>query len=221
MPRRYDLGKRADEMARTRTRIVDAAIALIRERGTSAATVPAIARAADVAPATVRNHFPVADALMRAVADAVLAELRLPGPEIFEGLDTLEARVHRLATELDAFSRRGEDWWRLYTTDPGLNAAWGDEVRTFERRLDSVMRAALGPPGDDDVAVAVLSTAIGPPLYYALLGSGARPEEAVDIGVALVVPWLEARAAARADQRTRAGSGSGAANRRRVPRQGL
>jgi AcrR family transcriptional regulator len=202
VPRRYDLGKRADEMARTRTRIVDAAVALIRERGTLAATVPAIARAADVAPATVRNHFPDSDALMRAVADAVLAELRLPGLEIFEGLDTLEARVRRLATELDAFSRRGEDWWRLYTTDPGLTAAWGDEVRTFERRLDGVMRAALGPLGDDDVAVAVLSTAVGPPLYYALLGSGARPEEAVDIGVALVVPWLEARAADHDSRRT-------------------
>ena len=58
MPRPYNLGQRAAPKADTRSRIVDAALAIYLERGLAGASNLAIARAADVAPATVRNHFP-------------------------------------------------------------------------------------------------------------------------------------------------------------------
>jgi hypothetical protein len=59
------------------------------------------------------------------------------------------------------------------------------------------MRAALGSLGDDDEALAVVAAVIGPPTYFALLGRGLTPEQAVDRGLELTVPWLEARLAAR------------------------
>ena len=58
MPRPYNLGQRAAPKAETRARIVAAALAIYRDRGLAGASNLAIARAADVAPATVRNHFP-------------------------------------------------------------------------------------------------------------------------------------------------------------------
>ena len=58
MPRSYNLGRRAEPKADTRARIVDAALAIYRDRGLAGASNLAIARVADVVPATVRNHFP-------------------------------------------------------------------------------------------------------------------------------------------------------------------
>ena len=193
MPRRYDLGKRADSMAETRERIVQATMRLYRERGFAAATVPAIAREADVAPATVRNHFPDSQALALAVAEAILRELDVPGPAIFEGLDTIGARVTRLATEIATFMERSEAWWPIYTGDPGLREAWAGEEASFEQRQVALVRVALGPLSDDEVAVAVTSMTVGPFFYFALRGRGLSSEQAVEVATSLVVPWLEGR----------------------------
>ena len=85
MPRSYNLGRRAAPKAEIRARIVAAALEIYRDRGLAGASNLAIARAADVAPATVRNHFPDPADLPRAVFDALLVELRIPTPAIFEG----------------------------------------------------------------------------------------------------------------------------------------
>ncbi|HEV7811280.1 MAG TPA: helix-turn-helix domain-containing protein, partial [Candidatus Limnocylindrales bacterium] len=112
MPRRYTLGKRAAPKADTRARIVEAAVAIFRDRGMASASVLAVARAADVAPATVRNHFPAPRDLTDAVFDAVLGRLEPPTPAIFDGLDNLPSRVRRLATALAEFYTRSDAWWR-------------------------------------------------------------------------------------------------------------
>src|SRR4051794_4381605 len=100
MPRPYTLGRRAAPKADTRARILGAALEIFRERGLAGASNLAIARAADVAPATVRNHFPVEGDLARAVFDALLGELQVPTAAIFDGAGDLAARVTRLAEAL-------------------------------------------------------------------------------------------------------------------------
>src|SRR5688572_4115030 len=100
MPRPYNLGRRAEPKADTRARIVGAAMEIVRERGLGAASNLAIAVAADVAPATVRNHFADASELARAVFEAILEELQVPTPAIFDGATDLAARVTRLAEAL-------------------------------------------------------------------------------------------------------------------------
>ena len=80
MPRQYTMGRRAGPKADNRARIVAAAVEIYRDRGMAAASNLAIARAADVAPATVRNHFPEAWDLPRAVFAAVLEELEVRPP---------------------------------------------------------------------------------------------------------------------------------------------
>src|SRR5687768_5530521 len=120
MPRSYNLGRRAAPKADTRSRIVAAALAVYRDRGLAGASNLTIARAADGARATVRNHFPEPDALPRAVFEALLAELQVPKPTICDGLDDLSARIRRLAGELATFYERGEPWWRVYEREPEL-----------------------------------------------------------------------------------------------------
>ena len=55
MPRPYQLGRRADLKATTRARIVAAALAIYLDRGLAGASNLAVAKAADVAPGTVRG----------------------------------------------------------------------------------------------------------------------------------------------------------------------
>lgn len=198
MPRRYSLGKRAGPKADTRARIVAAAVEIYRDRGMAAASNLAIARAADVAPATVRNHFADHRELALAVFDAVFAELQPPGPAIFEGVDGIDARLRCTAEALTAFYDRSGFWWQAYEREPELFEAWSSRVERYNRQMDDLMRGALGAQADDDVALAVVAAVIGPPTFFSLRARGLSSEEAVDLGLALAVPWLEARRAASA-----------------------
>ncbi len=183
-------------MDETRSAIVGAATELIRAGGLAAASVSAIARAADVAPATVRNHFPDQRTLATAVGPTILEELRLPDADIFEGLSTTAERVERLAHELVGFFERGQAWWQVYSREAALAPAWEATEALVEERLRALVGDAIGPLADDRVAVAVVASVIGSPLHYALLARGLSPAEAVESSIAMIVPWLEARTVA-------------------------
>jgi AcrR family transcriptional regulator len=193
MPRRYNLGRRAASKTENRSRIVAAALEIYRDRGLAGASNLAIARAADVAPATVRNHFPEADGLARAVFDAMLVELRTPTPAIFEGLGDLRDRVERLARELAKFYERSEPWWRAYEREPDLIRAWGGGVDQYYADIERLMREALGELAHDERSVAVVASVIGPPTFFALKGRGFALDEAVGLTLELALPWLERR----------------------------
>ncbi len=208
MPRVYRLGRRADHHAATRARIVSAALEIYREHRFAGASTRAVAAAADVAPATVRNHFPTALDLAVAAGETVLADLRPPAISMFEGLDTLAGRVERLARELIAFFDRAEPWWSIQRRDPELSQAWTGISETYDRGFAELLQVALGPLGDDPIAMAVTGTVVGPPLHYALRAVGQTSGDAVDIQLGVLIPWLEARLAA----------GAGVASRRRTNR---
>ena len=193
MPRSYNLGQRAAAKADTRARIVAAALEIYRERGYAAASNLAIARAADVAPATVRNHFPEPESLARAVFDAVLGDLVAPSVAIFGGSTGLADRVERLARELAAFYERSAPWWRLYEREPELINVWGGGVDSYYADVDVLIRAALGELASDEQSVAVVAAVIGPPTYFALKARGLAADAAVDLTLALALPWLERR----------------------------
>ena len=193
MPRPYQLGKRAGPKAETRARIVAAAAALYRDRGMAAATTTAIAQAADVAPATVRNHFPEPADLAGEVFAAALEELQPPSQAIFDGVDGLDARIRALALELAAFYERSEPWWLAYQRDHELINAWSEGVDRYYRDIENLMQTSLGPLSTDETAVAVLSAVIGPPTFFALRARGMSSAAAAELTVDLVVPWLVAR----------------------------
>jgi AcrR family transcriptional regulator len=193
MPRPYRLGRRAAPKAEVRERIIAAAMAIYAERGLAGASNLSIAKAADVAPATVRNHFPEPGDLAQAVFAALLVELRIPTPEIFEGLATLRDRVERLARELATFYERGEPWWRAYEREPELISVWGGGVDQYYADIDNLMKTALGDLSTDDRSLAVVASVIGPPTFFALRARGLSSDEAVGLSLDLAVPWLERR----------------------------
>jgi AcrR family transcriptional regulator len=193
MPRSYNLGRRTEPKADTRARIVAAALEIYRDRGSAGASNLAIARAADVAPATVRNHFPHSDDLARAVFEALLLELRVPTPAILVGAVDLPQRVTRLAEELAAFYERGEPWWRAYEREPDLIRVWGGGVDQYYADVERLMRAALGELSEDELSVAVIASVIGPPTFFAFRSRGLSSAEAVRLSLELTLPWLERR----------------------------
>ncbi len=193
MPRPYNLGRRAAPKTETRSRIVASALEMYRDRGLAAASNLAIARAADVAPATVKNHFPQQDDLARAVFEAMLAELQLPTATIFDGLDTLRQRIERLTRELADFYERSRPWWRAYEREPDLIRAWGGGVDQYYADVERLMRTALGELSSDERSVAVVASVIGPPTFFALKERGLSADQAAELTLDLVLPWLERR----------------------------
>jgi AcrR family transcriptional regulator len=192
VPRRYTLGKRGDAMAETRARIVAATLDIYRERGIGAATIPAVARAADVAAATVRNHFRGPAELAEAAAAAILAELRMPDEGIFEGIDGVGARVERLIRDVVAFYERGTGWWEVRERDRVRGNAWAGPEAAYQADFADLIAAALGPLSSDSVVSAVVATVIEP-LYFSLRASGSTPEAAIEVQLAIVLPWLDRR----------------------------
>jgi len=196
VPRRYTLGRRAEDHAATRARIVAAAMDVYRQQGSRAATTPVIARAADVSPGTVRNHFPDRADLDRAVADAILVAIDLPDVGMFAGLATVAERVERLARELAAFSVRSEEWWYIRGADPDLVESWAGHEQRYEEHLAMLVGVAIGPDEPDPSVAAVVRTVIGSPMFYALRGAGVSADDAVDTELAVLIPWLEGRSSA-------------------------
>jgi len=176
-----------------RERIVAAALAIYAERGFAGASNLSIAKAADVAPATVRNHFPEPGDLPKAAFEALLVEVRTPTPAIFDGLASLRDRVEALAGELAAFYDRSESWWRIYQREPELIDAWGGGIDKYYADFEGLMRAALGDLASDDRSLAVVASVIGPPTFFAMRARGLTNDGAARLTLELAVPWLERR----------------------------
>jgi AcrR family transcriptional regulator len=195
VPRQYTLGKRGEAQAETRRRIVETTLRLYREVGIAGATVPVIARAADVAPATVRNHFPGPTDLADAAADAILEALRMPDATIFAGVAGPTARLERLLVEVAAFFERATGWWEVREADRARGDAWATPEARYDERIRALIAAAVEPLGDDPVVVAVIA-AVLVHVYFAARSSGLSSDAAVDVERRLLVPWLDARMAA-------------------------
>lgn len=193
MPRSYSLGKRAESVADTRRRIVDAALELYQEKSVSATTMLDVARRADVAPGTVANHFGSAEGLAAEVTSQILTVLRMPTPDLFDGIDRLEQRIRLLVEELSAFFERSTPWWQVSQRElPGAQV-WRDAEARFYVELDTLVRAALGPVAADAEAVTVVSALLGSYVMGSIEASGVAAERAVTLMSDVITAWLITR----------------------------
>jgi len=97
MTRTYTLGRRAEQQAETRRRIVEAAVDLHGTVGPSATTVTMVAERAGVQRHTLYAHFPDERALLLACSALSLERSPLPDPERWRAI---EDRAKRLAAGL-------------------------------------------------------------------------------------------------------------------------
>ena len=154
-----------------------------------------IARRADVASATVLNHFPNRDDLDQAIVERAFAEMRMPDVEIFEGIGSLTERIRILSRETGAFNDRGIPWYSMWQRDPMVTGAWASAGAQYGRRWEALVRAALGPLADDRDAAALLNAAMDWRFFEVLRQDGRTTEQAADLAAAGISPWLEARLA--------------------------
>jgi len=192
-PRRYNLGRRAEAAAETRQRVVEAAVALYRERGVGATTVTAVATQADVSRGTVLHHFGDGEGLLAAVLDHALASLDLPDARVLDGIADPAERGRRFVIEMFRFYDRTSDWWQVFAgerNDLPANPSIAAATRRYEAAVGQLLAAALGPLAADRVLAITVGTLIAPSTYYPLLGAGLSVEEATvvvgDIVAALV-----------------------------------
>lgn len=193
MPRSYSLGKRAEHVADTRRRIVDAALELYQEKSVSATTMLDVARRADVAPGTVANHFGSAEALAAEVTAQVLTDLRVPTPDLFDGIDGLGDRIRVLVGEISAFFDRSKLWYQVSQREPPGTKVWADAEARYYAEQEALIRAALGPVAADEDAVAVVSALLGTYVLGSIEATGRTAEEAVDLMSDLLMAWLAKR----------------------------
>lgn len=199
-PRKYRLGKRAEAVARTRARIVAAAMSLYQEQPVSLTSMQEVARRADVAPGTVLNHFATPDALAEAVVSELVRTLEAPSSEIFEGVEggDVAARLRALSRSLARFFERAEPWFHVHEREHEHVAAFAEGARGFDERVEGLIREALGEghgargAAHRARAVSAARSLMSPPVFRGLRErDGLTTEAAADLVTEILVAWLE------------------------------
>jgi AcrR family transcriptional regulator len=106
--RRYEMVRRAEHVAETRRRIVEAAVHLHGTVGPAETTVTALAEQAGVTRLTVYRHFPDRDALFAACSAHWLSGMVLPDPSAWSVVRDPAGRLRVGLTDLYRFYRSGE-----------------------------------------------------------------------------------------------------------------
>jgi AcrR family transcriptional regulator len=99
MSRRYTLGKRAEQQAETRRKIVEAAVDLHTQVGPARTTISMVAERAGVQRHTFYAHFPDDRSLLLACSGLALERDPFPEASVWRGIGD---RRERLRTGLDA-----------------------------------------------------------------------------------------------------------------------
>jgi len=179
-PRAYSMQGRAEQVARTRDRIVDGALEVFAQRGARGTTMTEVARAADVATATVTNHFATPELLLQAVVDHLMAEIQLPEATIFAGTRSVPARLRALTAAMFAFYERTNRWFTLLgaeiTDDPVLAKADADVTRALQGLYAQALAGV-----DDETVGKVVAGLVHPATYTTLRQAGLSLDQATDV----------------------------------------
>lgn len=171
-PRAYSMTRRAAAAGSTRDRILKAAIDLYRAQGVSATTVAQVAERADVARATVLNHFGGGEGLTAAAMETIAAELELPTAAIFDGAKDRSARLRRLTEALFDLYERSEPWFSILEPDVQSVPAMRRREQRFWSDTQRLYRAALGPLSRNRTMMATVAALTGPATFGAFKATG-------------------------------------------------
>ncbi len=191
-PRRYEMTVRAEAVAATRERIVQAAKDLHAARGVLATRWEEIAERANVSLATLYRHFPSLAELVPACARSVFDLIRPPTLEEasakFAELDDPRDRLAVLVKKTIHCYDLGEGWlhaaYRERDFIPELDAA----LAVIQSSLRVLIHAAVARPlGKRDEAA--LFALLDFPFYKSLLAAGMerRTAERTVLRLALVI----------------------------------
>jgi AcrR family transcriptional regulator len=187
MARKYELKRRAERLAETRRRLIDAAIQLHRTKGPASTTMSDIAELAGVQRHTLYRHFPDERAIGFACSGHFLDENPPPDPNSWRGLDDGEERLRRGLDELYAFYERAGDMLGRVLRDSEVHPLTREmfELRAAERF--GLIREVLAEPLPRRKRVqAALDLALDLFAWRRLTSSGLSREEAVETMLAAI-----------------------------------
>ena len=141
--RKYQLRKRADDMADTRRRITEATIELHGSVGPAHTTISAVAERAGVQRHTVYRHFPTEQDLFDACSSHYATQHPLPDPGAWGTIDDPRQRLTTALDELFAYYERTQAMWSnvyrdidmpvVQATMKPMNAYFEDVVSVLSR----------------------------------------------------------------------------------------
>ncbi|GLW59598.1 TetR/AcrR family transcriptional regulator [Kitasatospora phosalacinea] len=180
--------KRAEDVGRTRQRIVEAAVHLHGTAGPAATSIAAIAERAGVTRLTVYRHFPDETALFQACSGHWLSQQQPPRPETWEAIGDPVERLTAGLADLYRFYRAGEQMLTLVSRDlhaapDAIREAW--EARN--RHCVGVLADAWPVAGEQHTRRAVIGHAAAFSTWRSLCREqGLTDRRAVEVMVTLV-----------------------------------
>jgi AcrR family transcriptional regulator len=133
--RKYELKKRAQEMAETHRRITEAAIELHGTVGPSRTTLSAVAKRAGVERRTLYRHFPSEADLFAACSSHYFAANPWPDLAAWRSIDDPQQRLERALDELFAYYERTEPMFSNVLRDADLVDFARDAVAPLQAYL--------------------------------------------------------------------------------------
>lgn len=188
-PRPYRMGARADAVADTRDRIVEAAKEVHAEAGVVATSWEDIAARAGVSMATVYRHFPSLAELVPACARSVFDVIQPPtlaqAAEQFAALAAPADRLEHLVRESCACYAKGARWLHAAHRERDFVVELDTALRVLEDSLEVLVEAAAGRavPRRDRRALFVLCDF---PLWWEMTARGLPPGQVEEELVGLV-----------------------------------
>jgi AcrR family transcriptional regulator len=136
--RRYELKKRAEEMAETRLRITEAAIELHGTVGPSRTTLSAVAERAGVERRTLYRHFPGEADLFAACSSHYFGANPWPDAGDWKAIDDPEQRLEQALDEIYAYYERTEPMLSNALRDAELLESARNAVAPLHAYLEDV-----------------------------------------------------------------------------------
>lgn len=179
--------KRAEDVGRTRQRIVEAAVHLHGTSGPAWTTIAAIAERSGVTRLTVYRHFPDETALFEACSGHWLSRQRLPRPEEWGAIENPVERLSAGLADLYRFYRAGERMLTLVIRDAHAVPEPIREARAEMTRQYIEVLSDAWPEAHDPVRRAVIGHAAAFSSWRSLCREqGLTNREAVEVMVTLV-----------------------------------
>ena len=134
--RKYELKKRAEEMAKTHLRITEAAIDMHGTVGPARTTMSAVAKRAGVERRTLYRHFPTEAALFAACSTHYFSANPWPDLDSWRAIRDPRTRLERALHELYAYYERTEPMFSNVLRDAELVDFARDAVDPLQAYLD-------------------------------------------------------------------------------------
>lgn len=191
-PRQYSMEHRAAQAARTRERILDAALACYRERGIAATSLQAVARRAGVSAATILNHFGSGEELARVVVGQLAEDLQVPddGDWTEPGRNP---RVRRLVQEMFAFYDRSAPWFEIFRAELNVDPVLREGEAAFWQAIQDLYRRVFGDALNDQHVRGAVFGLTHPATVTALRASGLSAEAAAELIADTLIRALDQR----------------------------